>query len=44
VQEALGNIMVGRTSIVIAHRLTTVEKCKRVIVLDDGRVIEEGNY
>jgi ABC-type multidrug transport system fused ATPase/permease subunit len=44
VQLALDNIMVGRTSIVIAHRLTTVEKCSRVIVIDDGRVVEEGRF
>lgn len=36
--------MVGRTSIVIAHRLTTVEKCTRVVVIEDGRVAEEGNF
>jgi subfamily B ATP-binding cassette protein MsbA len=42
VQIALDNIMVGRTSIVIAHRLTTVEKCSRIVVLEDGKVAEEG--
>lgn len=42
VQVALDNIMVGRTSIVIAHRLTTVEKCNRIVVIEDGRVVEEG--
>lgn len=36
--------MVNRTSIVIAHRLTTVEKCDKVVVLDSGRVIEEGSF
>ena len=36
--------MVGRTSVVIAHRLTTVEKCSRVIVLEHGRVAEEGKF
>ena len=36
--------MEGRTSIVIAHRLTTVEKCNRVVVIDDGKVVEEGNF
>jgi ATP-binding cassette subfamily B protein len=36
--------MVGRTSIVIAHRLTTVEKCSRVVVIEDGKVVEEGNF
>jgi len=31
-----------RTSIVIAHRLSTVEKCKRIVVLENGRVVEDG--
>lgn len=44
VQVALDNIMVGRTSIVIAHRLTTVEKCNRVVVIEDGKVVEEGKF
>ena len=33
-----------RTCIVIAHRLSTVEKCDRVIVLESGRVVEEGRF
>ena len=44
VQQALDNVMVGRTSIVIAHRLTTVEKCSRVVVIEDGVVVEEGKF
>ena len=36
--------MIGRTSIVIAHRLTTVEKCTRVVVIEDGKVVEEGKF
>ena len=36
--------MKGRTSIVVAHRLTTVEKCNRIAVIDDGVVIEEGTF
>ena len=44
VQVALDNIMKSRTSIVIAHRLSTVEKCDRVVVLESGRVIEEGKF
>ena len=43
-QAALDNIMHGRTSIVIAHRLTTVEKCSRIAVLEDGKVVEEGKF
>jgi len=33
-----------RTSIVIAHRLSTVEKCDRVVVLEGGRLVEEGKF
>lgn len=44
VQAALDNIMQNRTSIVIAHRLTTVEKCSRVVVLENGKVAEEGGF
>jgi ATP-binding cassette subfamily B multidrug efflux pump len=36
--------MQGRTSIVIAHRLTTVEKCNRVAVIEDGVIVEEGTF
>ena len=44
VQFALDNIMHNRTSIVIAHRLTTVEKCSRIAVIEDGKVVEEGKF
>jgi ATP-binding cassette, subfamily B, bacterial MsbA len=44
VQAALEKVMQGRTSIVVAHRLTTVEKCNRIAVIEDGVVIEEGTF
>jgi subfamily B ATP-binding cassette protein MsbA len=44
VQTALERLMAGRTSIVIAHRLSTVEAADRVIVLDQGRVAEQGTH
>ncbi|CDW80084.1 abc transporter family protein [Stylonychia lemnae] len=44
VQIALDNIMIERTSIVIAHRLSTVEKCDRVVVLESGNLVEEGKF
>ena len=42
-QEATEKVLVGRTSLVVAHRLSTVETADRIIVLADGQVIEEGS-
>lgn len=36
--------MEGRTSVVIAHRMSTIKKCNRIIVLHKGRVVEDGTY
>lgn len=44
VQDALARLMQGRTTIVIAHRLATVRAADRIIVLDNGRVVEQGNH
>lgn len=44
VQEALNNLMKGRTSIVIAHRLSTIHDADRIIVLEKGKIIEEGKH
>ncbi len=44
VQEALGRLMAGRTSIVVAHRLSTVASLDRIVVLKDGKVIEDGPH
>ncbi|MEP1207564.1 MAG: ABC transporter transmembrane domain-containing protein [Rhizobiaceae bacterium] len=44
VQKALDGLMVGRTTIVIAHRLATVLKADRIMVMDGGRFVEEGNH
>jgi ATP-binding cassette subfamily B protein len=44
VQEALERLMEGRTTVVIAHRLSTVRDADRVVVLDGGRVVEEGTH
>ncbi len=44
VQDALDKLMVGRTSIVIAHRLATVRQADKIVVLDKGRVVEVGTH
>jgi ATP-binding cassette subfamily B protein len=44
VQAALERLMQGRTSIVIAHRLATVLKADRILVMDEGRIVEEGTH
>ncbi len=44
VQQALNNLMAGRTTIVIAHRLSTVRRADRIIVLDAGRIAEMGAH
>jgi len=44
VQDALDNLMKGRTSIVIAHRLSTIQKADHIVVLRDGEIVEEGNH
>jgi len=44
VQEALDRAMTGRTTLVIAHRLATVLRADRIVVMDGGRVVEEGTH
>jgi subfamily B ATP-binding cassette protein MsbA len=44
IQTALETLMRGRTTIVIAHRLSTVEHCDRIIVLEQGRIVEQGTH
>jgi len=44
VQEALEKLMHCRTSVVIAHRLSTVRKADKIIVLDDGKIVEQGTH
>jgi subfamily B ATP-binding cassette protein MsbA len=44
VQAALEVLMQGRTTLVIAHRLSTVENAHRIVVLDHGRIVEIGSH
>lgn len=44
VQDAMEQLMIGRTALVIAHRLSTIQKAHRIVVLDGGRITEEGRH
>lgn len=44
IQEALKNLMKGKTTIVIAHRLSTIQRLDRIIVLDNGKIVENGSH
>jgi ATP-binding cassette subfamily B protein len=44
VQDALAKLMAGRTSIVVAHRLSTVASLDRIVVLEHGKIVEDGTH
>ena len=44
VQEALTSLLKGRTSVVIAHRLSTIHNADKIIVIDGGRIAEQGTH
>jgi ATP-binding cassette subfamily B protein len=44
IQQAMERLMVGRTTIIIAHRLSTVRSLDRLLVFDKGEIVEEGTH
>jgi ATP-binding cassette subfamily B protein len=44
IQDALNNLMKGKTTIVIAHRLSTIQKMDRIVLIDGGKIVEEGTH
>lgn len=44
IQDALWKLMEGRTAVVIAHRLSTIQKMDRIVVMDDGKIVEQGSH
>lgn len=44
VQDALDRLMKGRTTFVVAHRLSTIQRADRILVLDKGKLVEEGTH
>ncbi len=44
IQDAMETVMAGRTSFIIAHRLSTIRKADRILVIDDGRITEQGSH
>ena len=44
IQDSLEGLMAGKTVIAIAHRLSTIQRMDRIVVLDDGRIVEEGSH
>jgi subfamily B ATP-binding cassette protein MsbA len=44
IEDALAKLLVGRTTLIIAHRLSTVQRADRLVVVDHGRIVEEGSH
>ena len=44
IEDALGRLLVGRTTLIIAHRLSTVQRADRLVVVDRGRIVEQGTH
>jgi ATP-binding cassette subfamily B protein len=44
IEEAIGAVMAKRTSIIIAHRLSTIRRANQIVILDRGRIVEQGTH
>ena len=44
VRKAIEEITRGKISFIIAHRLSTIKKCNKILLMKDGKIIEEGNH
>ena len=44
IQQAMQNLMQGRTNFVIAHRLSTIRKADKILVMNEGKIVETGNH
>ena len=44
IQDSIGTFLTGRTAVIVAHRLSTIRKANRIVVMDKGRIVEEGSH